>query len=41
MLFNSTLYLVFLPLVAVLFHAASPPARRWLLLISSYAFYWV
>ncbi len=41
MLFNSTLYLVFLPLVAVLFHAASPRARRWLLLISSYAFYWV
>ncbi|MHC4811441.1 MAG: MBOAT family O-acyltransferase [Planctomycetota bacterium] len=41
MLFNSTLYLVFLPLVAVLFHASSPRARRWLLLIASYAFYWV
>lgn len=41
MLFNSTLYLVFLPLVAVLFHASSPRARRWLLLVASYAFYWV
>lgn len=41
MLFNSTLYLVFLPLVAVLFHASSPRARRWLLLAASYAFYWV
>jgi alginate O-acetyltransferase complex protein AlgI len=41
MLFNSIAYLVFLPVVAVLFHATSPRVRRWLLLISSYAFYWV
>lgn len=41
MLFNSVLYLLFLPAVAVLFHLSPRGARRMLLLVASYTFYWV
>ena len=40
MLFNSIEFLVFLPLVVVLY-AVTPRAMRWLiLLVASYYFYW-
>ena len=39
MLFNSTSYLLFMPIVAVLFYALRPNGRRWLLLGASYLFY--
>ena len=39
MLFNSTSYLLFMPIVAVLFYALRPNGRRWLLLTASYLFY--
>jgi D-alanyl-lipoteichoic acid acyltransferase DltB (MBOAT superfamily) len=41
MLFNSTLFLLFLPLVVVAYYALPLAARRALLLAASYVFYWV
>lgn len=41
MQFNSTLYIVFLTLVVFLYYLLSPSYRRPLLLLASYAFYWV
>ena len=41
MLFNSTLFLVFLSGVVGLFHQLRPVGRRSLLLVASYGFYWV
>lgn len=41
MLFNSTLYLVYLLAVALLFWRLRPRWRRYLLLLASYSFYWV
>ena len=41
MLFNSTLYLAFLIVVATAFHQLGAPGRRALLALASYAFYWV
>ena len=38
-LFNSTQYLIFLPLVVVIYHALLPGQRRVLLLLASYVFY--
>ena len=41
MLFNSTLFLAFLVCVVALFYQLKPQGRRGLLLVASYAFYWV
>ena len=41
MLFNSTLFLIFLTVVVALFHQLQPKGRRGLLLLASYTFYWV
>jgi len=41
MLFNSNLFLLFLPTVVVLFYLLQPAWRRGLLLVASYSFYWV
>lgn len=41
MLFNSTLFLVFLVVVVALFWRLRPRYRRHLLLLASYTFYWV
>lgn len=41
MLFNSTLYLVFLPAVAVLYYALPLAWKRFMLLVASYVFYGV
>jgi D-alanyl-lipoteichoic acid acyltransferase DltB (MBOAT superfamily) len=41
MQFNSTLFLVFLPTVVVLFYTLSKERRRWMLLLASYTFYCV
>ncbi len=41
MQFNSTLFLFFLPAVAAAYWILQPSRRRILLLIASYAFYWV
>ncbi|MBC7835847.1 MAG: MBOAT family protein [Phycisphaerales bacterium] len=41
MLFNSTLYLLFLPAVVVLYYQLGQRQRQALLLLASYAFYWV
>ncbi len=41
MLFNSTLYLAFLVVVVTAFHQLRAPGRRVLLVLASYAFYWV
>lgn len=41
MLFNSTLYLVFLIVVVCLYYQLTPHYRRLLILLASYTFYWV
>ncbi len=41
MLFNSTLYIVFLTTVVWLFYQLTPYYRRILILLASYTFYWV
>jgi D-alanyl-lipoteichoic acid acyltransferase DltB (MBOAT superfamily) len=39
LLFNSTSYLIFLPLVVIAFYRLTPQGRRWLLVAASYFFY--
>ncbi|MEG5060893.1 MBOAT family protein [Microcoleus sp. A2-C5] len=41
MLFNSTLFLVFLVVVVYVYYLLTPQYRRWFLLLASYCFYWV
>lgn len=41
MLFNSTIYLIFLTIVVWCFYQLGPRYRPWLLLFASYTFYWV
>ncbi|TAF34805.1 MAG: MBOAT family protein [Oscillatoriales cyanobacterium] len=41
MLFNSTLFLVFLAVVVYVYYLLTPQYRRWFLLLASYCFYWV
>jgi len=39
LLFNSTSYLIFLPIVVLAYYRLTPQGRRWLLLAASYFFY--
>jgi D-alanyl-lipoteichoic acid acyltransferase DltB (MBOAT superfamily) len=39
LLFNSTSYLIFLPLIVLAYYQLTPSGRRWLLLVASYVFY--
>lgn len=41
MLFNSTLFLIYLPSVVYLYYRMTPQYRRYLILLASYCFYWI